>query len=76
MKQPKIDTSGSEAAQKAIADAQTAANNLKQNYSADLSNDNLTNVVAGGGAEAGGITASKTRKRPGMGGLSSSLGIN
>ena len=76
MKSPKIDTSGTEAAQKAVAEAQAAANNLSSNFKADLQNQNLTSVVAGGSADTAGAEASTTRKRRTQGGLSSSLGIS
>lgn len=77
MKRPKIDTSGTEAAQKAVADAQTAANNMQKNFSADLTTENLTQVVAGGSAGAADTSgaSSSRRRRPGTG-LSSQLGIN
>jgi len=75
MKTPKIDTSGTEAAQKAVADAQTAANNLKTNFAADLGTENITNVVAGGSA-ADVAGTSSTRKRRSGSGLSSSLGLD
>jgi hypothetical protein len=78
MQSPKIDTSGQEAASRAIADAQTAANNLKTNFAADLTNDNLTQVVAGGSATANdaSVTSSGTRKRRSGDSLSSQLGIS
>lgn len=76
MKRPKIDTSGTEAAQKAVADAQAAANNLRQNFQTDLATENLSTAVAGGTADVGGTEASTTRKRRNPGGLSSSLGIS
>lgn len=75
MRRAKIDTSGTEAAQRAIAEAQRAANNLNQNFRTDLSNENLTQVVAGGGAEAAAIETG-TRRRRRNSGLSSSLGID
>ena len=77
MKRPKIDTSGTEAAQKATADAQTAANNLQKNFSTDLTTENIPQVVAGGSAAAAGDASVGTsrRRRPG-GGLSTQLGIN
>ena len=75
MKTPKIDTSGTERAQRAIAEAQEAANNLQKNFQTDLKTENMTQVVAGGGAEA--IPESSTkRRRKGGGGLSSQLGID
>ena len=76
MKAPKIDTSGTAAAQAATARAQEAANNLSKNFRADLGTENLSNVVAGGSADAaaGGI-ADAMRKRKPQAGLSSSLGI-
>lgn len=76
MKAPKIDTSGTEAAQRATAAAQTAANNLAKNYKTDLTTENLTNVVAGGSAEASSVDVAGMRKRKPTGGLASSLGIN
>lgn len=52
-----------------------AANNLQQNFSADLTNDNLATVVAGGSAAD--ISPGSTRKRRNAtGGLSSQLGIS
>ena len=74
MKTPKIDTSGTERAQRAVAEAQTAANYLQQNFQTDLKNENMTQVVAGGGAEA--IPESSTKRRRKGGGLSSQLGIS
>lgn len=76
MKSPKVDTSGTEAAQKAVAEAQAAANNLNKNFKTDLTTENLNNVVAGGSADLVGTEASTTRKRRPQGGLSSALGIN
>jgi hypothetical protein len=77
MKRPKIDTSGTDMANKAIADAQAAANNLRQNMSADLTNDNMTTAVAGGTADAVDTSiGTGTRRRRQSGSLSSSLGIN
>lgn len=75
MKTPKVDTSGSEAASKAIADAQTAATNLQKNFSSDLATENLANVVSGGSAESAASTTATRRKKPTTG-LSSQLGIN
>lgn len=75
MKTPKIDTSGTERAQRAVAEAQAAANNLQKNFQTDLKTDNLAQVVAGGGAEAVIPESSPKRRRQG-GGLSSQLGIN
>jgi len=75
MKSPQIDTSGTERAQRAIAEAQAAANNLHKNFQADLKTENMTQVVAGGGAEAATPESPPKRRRPG-GGLSSQLGIN
>lgn len=76
MKRPKIDTSGTEQAQAAVAAAQTAANNLQQNFAADLTNDNLSQVVAGGSAAEAGAVPGSRKRRPGAGGLSSQLGIS
>ena len=75
MKTPKIDTSGTERAQQAIAEAQAAANNLQKNFQTDLKTENLTQVTPGAGAEAGVTDEAPKRKRR-SGGLSSQLGIN
>ena len=75
MKRPKIDTSGTERAQRAVAEAQTAANNLQKNFQTDLKTENMAQVVAGGGAEVAIPESSPKRRRKG-GGLSSQLGIN
>lgn len=77
MKNPKIDTSGQEAAARAAAEAQAAANNLQKNFATDLKTENLGQVVAAGGAEAATSTASTglRRKRQSTS-LSSQLGIN
>ena len=75
MKTPKIDTSGTERAQRAVAEAQAAANNLQKNFQADLKAENLTQVTPGAGAEAGMTDEAPKRKRQ-SGGLSSQLGIN
>ena len=75
MKTPKIDTSGTERAQRAIAEAQAAANNLQKNFQTDLKTENMTQVVAGGGAEVAIPESSPKRRRQGSG-LSSQLGIN
>ena len=75
MKTPKIDTSGTERAQRAIAEAQAAASNLQKNFQTDLKTENMTQVVAGDGAEVATHGSSPKRRRQG-GGLSSQLGIN
>lgn len=75
MKSPKIDTSGTERAQRAVAEAQAAANNLQKNFQTDLKTENMTQVVAGGGAEAA-IPESTSKRRRQGGGLASQLGIN
>lgn len=75
MKTPKIDTSGTERAQRAIAEAQAAANNLQKNFQTDLKTENLTQVTPGAGAEAVSTDGTPKRKRQGSG-LSSQLGIN
>lgn len=76
MKSPKIDTSGTQKAQEAVARAQESANNLRKNFQVDLKTENLADVVAGGTAEDMADTMSGMRKRKGGSGLSSSLGIN
>ena len=75
MKTPKIDNSGTERAQRAIAEAQAAANSLQKNFQTDLKTENLTQVAPGVGAEAVGTDEAPKRKRR-SGGLSSQLGIN
>ena len=75
MKTPKIDNSGTERAQRAIAEAQAAANNLQKNFQADLKTENLPQATPGAGAEAVGTDEAPKRKRR-SGGLSSQLGIN
>ena len=75
MKTPKIDTSGTERAQLAIAEAQAAANNLQKNFQTDLTTENLTQVTPGAGAEAVGTDEAPKRKRRSSG-LSSQLGIS
>ena len=75
MKTPKIDTSGTERAQRAVAEAQAAANNLQKNFQADLKTENLTQVTPGAGADAVSTDETPKRKRQGSG-LSSQLGIN
>lgn len=76
MKKPKIDTRGTIAAQQAIAQAQAQANNLKKNFETDLTNENLSNVVAAGSADAIPDDIGTARKRKPVGGLASQLGIN
>lgn len=75
MKSPKIDTSGTERAQRAVAEAQAAANNLQKNFQTDLKTENMTQVVAGDGyAELSNPGSTSKRRR--QGGLASQLGIN
>lgn len=75
MKSPKIDTSGTERAQRAIAEAQAAASNLQKNFQTDLKTENLTQVNPGAGADAVVPESGPKRRRQGSG-LSSQLGIN
>lgn len=75
MKSPKIDTSGVERAQRAIAEAQAAANNLQKNFQTDLKTENLTQVTPGAGADSVSTDETPKRRRKGSG-LSSQLGIN
>jgi len=75
MKTPKIDNSGTERSQRAIAEAQAAANNLQKNFQTDLKTENLTQVTPGAGADAVSTDETPKRKRQGSG-LSSQLGIN
>lgn len=77
MKRPKIDTSGTERAQRAIAEAQAAANNLQKNFQTDLSIENLAQVTPGAGAGAEAAVADEApKRRRRAGGLSSQLGID
>lgn len=75
MKTPKIDTSGTERAQRAVAEAQAAANNLQKNFQTDLNTENLTQVTPGAGAEAVVTDEAPKRKRRSSG-LSSQLGLD
>lgn len=75
LKSPKIDTSGTAKAQQAIADAQTAASALQQNFRADLKTQNIADVNPGATAAEAGASVNTKRKRP-QGGLASSLGID
>lgn len=63
-------------ANQAIADAQTASNNLRKNLQADLSGTNQATVIAGGTADQVAPTGDFLRKKNRTAGLSSSLGIN
>ena len=77
MKTPKVDTSGTERAQQAIADAQNAASNLQKNYKADLTTENLTQIAPGGGAaDVGAMSPDTSRRRRQGSGLASQLGIS
>ena len=75
MKTPKIDNSGTERAQRAVAEAQAAANNLQKNFQTDLNTENMTQVTPGAGAEAVVTDEAPKRKRRSSG-LSSQLGID
>lgn len=74
MKRPKVDNSGVERAQRAIAASQEAANALQENFRTDLKTENLTEVVPG--VVETEDTSSARRRRRQTGGLSSQLGIN
>lgn len=76
MKKPKVDMSGVEAANKAIAEAQAAATNLQQNFKADLKSDALTEVEVGGTGMSDLEGPLKQSKRRRAGPLSSQLGVN
>lgn len=76
MKKPKVDMSGVEAANKAIAAANLAAQNMQKNFSADLKNENIANVTPGGGDEAANPIIQNARRKRSGGGLSSQLGVN
>lgn len=76
MKSPKVDTSGQEAAARAAAEAQAAANNLQKNFATDLKTENLGQVVAGGTAEqVAQDIGTGMRKKKTQTALSSQLGI-
>lgn len=75
MKAPKVDTRGTAMAQKAIAEAQAAANNLQKNFQTDLKTENLTQVLPGATADAISTDENPKRRRT-AGGLASQLGIN
>ncbi|HVH93239.1 MAG TPA: hypothetical protein VM783_17880 [Candidatus Acidoferrum sp.] len=77
MKTPKVDTSGTERANLAIAQAQEAASNLQKNFKADLTTENLTQIAPGGSAaDAAAMQPDSTRRRRQGSGLASQLGIN
>ncbi len=78
MKTPKVqvDTSGTEAANAAVAKAQEAANNLQKNFAADLKTQNIASVVAGDAVDAVVPDQASGRKKRQGTGLASQLGIN
>ena len=76
MKAPKIDTSGTEAAQRAVAAAQEASTNLQQNFQKDLRTENLVAVAPAAGAESTADVATTAKRRRVGTGLSSQLGVN
>lgn len=82
MKTPKIDTSAQEriaaaqaASNQAIAAAQQAATNLQQNMQADLTQQNMATVVAGGSADAAASVGNQSKRKRVAQGIASSLGI-
>lgn len=75
MKRPKVDTSGTEAANKAIADAQLAATNLRTNMAADITTENVAEVVAGGSADSFAISPQGRKRRGTPGNIATQLGI-
>lgn len=77
MKSPKVDMSGVEAANKAMAEATAAAGNLQKNFQTDLKSENLTKVEAGGASEiAAAASPTAKRRKTSGGGLASTLGVN
>lgn len=77
MKKAKVDNSGTEAANRAIAAANEASNNMARNFKVDLANENISNVVAGGSAADSAVALDQgSRKKRQAGGLASQLGIN
>lgn len=77
MKKAKVDNRGVAEANAAVAAAQEAANNLAKNFKTDLTNENISNVVAGGTAADSAVAMEQGgRKKRSTGSLSSQLGIN
>lgn len=75
MKGPSIDNSGYERAQRAIAEAQAAANNMQKNFQTDLKTENLTTVTPGAAADITTDSSTARRRKP-QAGLASSLGLD
>jgi hypothetical protein len=75
MKAPKIDTSGTEMAQRAVAEAQQASVNLQKNFAADLGINNMADIVPGGTA-AQQPGASTKRRRANGNTIASALGLD
>lgn len=76
MKAPRIDTSGTEAAQRAIAAAQQSAANLQANFAKDLTTDGMSQVVAGATADASAELGTQAKRRRVGSGLASQLGVS
>lgn len=64
------------AAERAATEAQAAANNMAQNFRADLKTENLANIIPGGTAEDVTATQPLRKRRVQGSSLSSQLGIN
>lgn len=75
MKKVKVDNTGVAQANEAIAQAQTAAQNLSKNFAADLKTENVAQVTPGAGAEDVAAVQGTRKKRP-TAGLASQLGVN
>jgi len=56
--------------------ARIAQENMQRNFAADLKQENVGSVVAGGTADITGIDAQLKKKKSAAGGLASALGIN
>mgnify|MGYP001327253715 CR=1 FL=1 len=76
MRTPQIDTSGTEAAQRAVAAAQQASANLQQNFQKDLRTENVVTVAPAAGAESVADVATTAKRRRVGTGLASQLGVN
>lgn len=79
MKSPKIDDGGAAArAAESQRQAELASQNIKKNFAQDLTQENITQAVAGGSASEADTTAmvDSTLKKKKTQNLSTSLGIN
>lgn len=56
--------------------ARVAQENIQKNFAADLKQENVSNVVAGGTAESADMLDPLKKKKSTAGGLAATLGIN